>query len=378
MVGKVKAKASFLLLVLAGLLPAQEVSRGGTGSSGGSGGPAAFSTIVPGTFTGGALIIGTDGSLTTSGAGAITATGLTGAATGSSLALTGALTAGSGGGATGAVDLSGAVSGTVTITPQPAAGTYNFNLPTSAGESGQPLLSAGGGANAMTFGTLGVAGGGTGATSLTGLLKGNGASAFTAAVAGADYVGGQGSLTTAGAIPFVGSTNGVLIDYADFTFSGAGGLLNVPAKLVVAVNISGGVASLQNSSSSQYTAVDLLDNTATLQGFFGWGNSGSAAPSAFYFGTANNNPIYVETNNTKRWTFNGSGHLLAFTDNTFDIGASGATRPRTGYFGTSLVSPAVNATTKFQLNGTDGVTASGGSCTVTAISGGIITAATCI
>lgn len=30
-----------------------------------------------------------------------------------------------------------------------------------------------------------------------------------------------------------------------------------------------------------------------------------------------------------------TGHLL-FTDNTYDIGASGATRPRTGYFGTGL------------------------------------------
>ena len=35
-----------------------------------------------------------------------------------------------------------------------------------------------------------------------------------------------------------------------------------------------------------------------------------------------------------------TGHLL-FTDNTYDIGASGATRPRTGYFGTSLVSPSI-------------------------------------
>jgi hypothetical protein len=33
-----------------------------------------------------------------------------------------------------------------------------------------------------------------------------------------------------------------------------------------------------------------------------------------------------------------TGHLL-FTDNTYDIGASDATRPRTGYFGTSVRSP---------------------------------------
>ena len=35
-----------------------------------------------------------------------------------------------------------------------------------------------------------------------------------------------------------------------------------------------------------------------------------------------------------------TGNLL-FTDNTLDIGASGATRPRTGYFGTSLIVPTV-------------------------------------
>jgi len=38
------------------------------------------------------------------------------------------------------------------------------------------------------------------------------------------------------------------------------------------------------------------------------------------------------------WQITGAvGHLVALTDNTLDIGAAGATRPRTGYFGTSVV-----------------------------------------
>ena len=41
-----------------------------------------------------------------------------------------------------------------------------------------------------------------------------------------------------------------------------------------------------------------------------------------------------------RWRMNGPGHLLTETDNTFDIGAAGATRPRTVYAGTSVVTPA--------------------------------------
>jgi hypothetical protein len=68
---------------------------------------------------------------------------------------------------TDAALLTGATSGTITVQPQAVAGTYNFNLPTSAGASGQPLLSGGGGAAAMTFGTLGVAAGGTGLTAGT-------------------------------------------------------------------------------------------------------------------------------------------------------------------------------------------------------------------
>lgn len=38
-----------------------------------------------------------------------------------------------------------------------------------------------------------------------------------------------------------------------------------------------------------------------------------------------------------------TGHLTFNADNTYDIGASGATRPRTGYFGTSVLSPLFTA-----------------------------------
>lgn len=75
-----------------------------------------------------------------------------------------ALSIGATGSTTGQLKLLGTTSGTITIQPQDAAGTYNFNLPTSAGSSGQPLLSGGGATNPMAFGTLGVAGGGTGLT----------------------------------------------------------------------------------------------------------------------------------------------------------------------------------------------------------------------
>jgi len=58
----------------------------------------------------------------------------------------------------------GTTGATVTVQNNGATTAYNFNLPTSAGTSGQPLLSGGGGSSAMTFGTLGVGAGGTGLT----------------------------------------------------------------------------------------------------------------------------------------------------------------------------------------------------------------------
>jgi hypothetical protein len=54
---------------------------------------------------------------------------------------------------------------TVTIQNPAATSAYNFNLPAAPGTAGQPLMSGGGGTSPMTFGTLGLAGGGTGGTS---------------------------------------------------------------------------------------------------------------------------------------------------------------------------------------------------------------------
>lgn len=51
----------------------------------------------------------------------------------------------------GKYNLSGSSSGVISIAPQAAAGTYNFNLPITAGTAGQVLTSQGGGSTAMTW-----------------------------------------------------------------------------------------------------------------------------------------------------------------------------------------------------------------------------------
>ena len=75
-----------------------------------------------------------------------------------------------------------------------------------------------------------VTGGGTGKTTLTGLVKGNGASAFTAAVAGTDYVAPSGAIGT----PSSGNLSNCTVDGTN-----AVGYLNIP----------------QNSKSAAYTLV---------------------------------------------------------------------------------------------------------------------------
>lgn len=62
----------------------------------------------------------------------------------SGLTITGLISAGQ-------FNLTGSSSGTISIIPQAAAGTYNFNLPTTAGTSGYLLTSAGGGSSPMTW-----------------------------------------------------------------------------------------------------------------------------------------------------------------------------------------------------------------------------------
>lgn len=77
----------------------------------------------------------------------------------------------------------------------------------------------------------------------------------------------------------------------------------------------------------------------------------TSAGVAAQIGTVSAHAINLFTSNVVRWKISSTGHFLAETDNTYDIGASGANRPRTGYFGTSVIvgatlpqsSPAISA-----------------------------------
>jgi hypothetical protein len=71
---------------------------------------------------------------------------------------------------------------------------------------------------------------------------------------------------------------------------------------------------------------------ATVQAIIGDAGTGQVSLGAY-----SNHAVELRTNNTNRWQISSAGHLLGFVDNTYDIGASGATRPRTIYVGTSVI-----------------------------------------
>lgn len=53
-------------------------------------------------------------------------------------------------------------------------------------------------------------------------------------------------------------------------------------------------------------------------------------------GPANIDTIAIFTNNAQRWTFNNSGHFVAFTDNAYDIGSIASNRPRSIYLSANV------------------------------------------
>jgi hypothetical protein len=71
-----------------------------------------------------------------------------------------------------------------------------------------------------------------------------------------------------------------------------------------------------------------------------------------YISGSNLGVVFRVGSGSNLWQINSSGHFIAGTDNTYDIGASGATRPRTGYFGTSLSVGAIDASAALTVTST--------------------------
>lgn len=65
-------------------------------------------------------------------------------------------------------------------------------------------------------------------------------------------------------------------------------------------------------------------------------NAGTGSNQALQIGTNGTGSLRLVSNGSSRFELGTAGHLLATTDNTYDIGASGANRPRSIYVGTNV------------------------------------------
>jgi len=212
-----------------------------------------------------------------------------------------AIGAGSGGGSVSSVSGTGTVSGitltgTVTTTGNLTLGgtlsvaasnfssqTANTFLAAPNGAAGTPTFRAIVAADIPTLnqnttgtagnvtGTVGVANGGTGATTLTGVLKGNGTGAFTAATAGTDYVVPGGALGT----PSSGTLTNCTFPTLNQNTTGSAATLTTARTLTIgasgqtfngSANVTWTLTAIGAAASGANTDITSLNNTTTING----------------------------------------------------------------------------------------------------------------
>jgi hypothetical protein len=186
--------------------------------------------------------------------------------------------------------------------------------------------------------------GGTAANEIL-VIQGNSATAGnTAANANVQFKVGNSGATTA------------------VTIANNGQLQLTPASGVVPLTLSRGVSGdmIQTTFGSVTYNFNPFDGTYSNEATV----KANSSAGLSLISTANNLNFY--SNNTKKWVINSTGHFLANTDNTYDIGQSGASRPRnlfiagTGIFGSTLTTAGkINAfaakTAAYTLTATDEV-----------------------
>lgn len=160
------------------------------------------------------------------------------------------------------------------------------------------------------------------------------------------------------------------------TPSGAGNIFMVPTGGTV-VQIHCGASSSHLYVHNTYTSPSNrevgLVSWISNEFIFGTSTLGGGPARGIRINTENAAPIRFSTTATGRWEMSSSGHFLGFTDNAYDIGASGATRPRSIYFGTQAIGPVGSATSpSYSFTGqtaTEGMYTRGGGTVTFTVSG---------
>lgn len=227
--------------------------------------------------------------------------------------------------------------------PTGGSGTSNFlnmtwTLPTTptAIVRGMYVLatSAGSAAFAQNTAQVELTVGYTGSSATRAMLVlNNAASTGTGMWTGSATAGNYGFQASASGVTSGHNAGATGVGSGSSTLNFGGRFLAISATNTPALNL--GVGSLA------------LNGTLNVGGFFGlMATAPTFASSAALI--ADNGAVAADIfeardNGTVVISIADGGALIFNTDNSYDIGASGATRPRTGYFGTSIVVPTVTA-----------------------------------
>ena len=165
-------------------------------------------------------------------------------------------------------------------------------------------------------GTLPVANGGTGVATLTGLVKGNGTTAFTAAVAGTDYVAPGGALGT----PSSGTLTNCTFPTLNQSTTGSAATLTTARTIALSGAVTGTATSFNGSAN-----ITIPTTVSATQGGVIYGSSATAYASSAA-GTAGQLLVSGGTG-APTWTAN---DLTAFPSSAFKKAAKAATTANLG------------------------------------------------
>lgn len=165
----------------------------------------------------------------------------------------------------------------------------------------------------------------------------------TADRSGAFYVYNKNASGTL-ALGTTNSVYGLTIDNAGTTgFFNAAGTSYLRADAANTLALQNGTSAQQfrvygtsSSANANFERVEVGYNSSL--GIYGvlTNQGGTGTSQALYLGTVGSNNVAILTNSTTRWIVNSSGSFLAATDNSWDIGASGANRPRNVYVANNI------------------------------------------
>lgn len=172
---------------------------------------------------------------------------------------------------------------------------------------------------------------------------------------GSPGLSGIGAVTP-GTTPIVGGTdkrilfddNGVVGESANLTFDKTTSTLTLGTDVNL-VRQAANVFALRNSTTAQISYVygtytDASNYERAIVGFnassfeFGSEIAGTGTSRNVRLKAAGaSSTIVFSINGSDKWYFSSAAHLLAIADNTYDVGASGSSRPRNVYVGTSII-----------------------------------------